>query len=280
MEQSGWRVVILSTNPGVVATLAGSVRRLGHLPVAAVGARGTQSIPGHLPLDAASSEPGVDVVIAPDAAGVEPVLRSFQPDLVLTWAFPWRLSPGALDVPRLGSVNYHPSFLPRHRGPNPLGRIIRLADAEYGVTWHRMESGLDTGPILAQRTSPVADEDTVMDVIARLSVLAVRLLPAVFRRLAAGEVGNPQSAEGVTEAPGFGEDYAHLDWSMPARAVHDQVRAWAFAVGARSVLGPLAELDGRTVRVMETTLREVEGRGRRVDCGDGPIWILASEPVE
>jgi methionyl-tRNA formyltransferase len=133
-----------------------------------------------------------------------------------------------------------------------------------------MESGLDTGPILAQRTSPVADEDTVMDVIARLSVLAVRLLPAVFRRLAAGEVGNPQSAEGVTEAPGFGEDYAHLDWSMPARVVHDQVRAWAFAVGARSVLGPLAELDGRTVRVTETILREATGWGRRVRSHLGP----------
>jgi methionyl-tRNA formyltransferase len=279
MEQPAWRVVILTTIPEVAATLAGSVRRLGHLPVAAVSARRKESIPGHPPLDAASSEPDVDVVVAPTNADVEPMLRSFGPDLVLTWAFPWRLAQGALDVPSLGSVNYHPSLLPRHRGPNPLGWTLRAGDPEYGVTWHRMESGLDTGPILAQRATPVGDEDTMTDVISRLSVLAVRLLPAVFRRLAAGDAGDPQPAAGVTLAPPFGEDYATIDWSMPARAVHDQVRAWAFTAGTRSVPGPLAELDGRTVRITHTTLRESDGRGRRIECGDGPIWVLGCKPA-
>jgi len=51
----------------------------------------------------------------------------------------------------------------------------------------------------------------VTDVIARLSVLAVRLPPVVFRRLAAGDAGDPQPVEGVTEAPAFGEDYAQID---------------------------------------------------------------------
>ena len=67
---------------------------------------------------------------------------------------------------------------------------------------------------------------------------------------------------------------------MAARDIHTQVRAWTFTPGTRSVLGPLAELDGRTVRVTETTLRDPGAGGRRVECGDGALWILASEPVE
>jgi len=280
MEQPGWRVVLLSTIPEVVATLATAVRRLGHAPVAAVGAPRQEPIPGHPPLSAASSEPGVEIVIAPGNDAVEPILRSFDPDLVLTWAFPWRLSPAALRAPRRGSVNYHPSLLPRHRGPNPLGWTVRLGDSQYGVTWHRMEEGLDTGPILAQRASPVSEEDTVNDVISRLSMLAVRLLPAVFERVAAGDPGDPQSPEGVTLAGPFGADYATIDWSQPAAAVHLQVRAWSFTAGTHSVPGPLAELDGRTVRIVQTTLRDPGGTVRRVECGDGPLWVLATEPVE
>jgi methionyl-tRNA formyltransferase len=275
MAQPGWRVVILSSIPNVAETLATTVRRLGHSPVAVVGTPGLAPPPR-----AANEEQGPELLIAAQGAAVEPMLRSVGPDLALTWGFPWLLTPGALDVARLGSVNYHPSLLPRHRGPNPLGWTVRLGDPDYGVTWHRMEAGLDTGPILAQRSSPASDEDTLIDVISRLSILAVRLLPAVFERLAAGDAGDPQPAEGATEAPPFGAEYATIDWSTAARDIHTQVRAWAFTPGTRSLVGPLAELDGKTVRVTETTLRDPGAHGRRVECGDGPLWILASEPAE
>jgi methionyl-tRNA formyltransferase len=295
MEQPGWRVVILTSIPNVAETLARTVRRVGHSPVAVVSTPRLAPAPGAAANDRVRAarggenhrlekqdleEQGLEVLIAARGAAVEPMLRSVEPDLALTWGFPWLLTQGALDVARLGSVNYHPSLLPRHRGPNPLGWTVRLGDPDYGVTWHRMEAGFDTGPILAQRSTPAADEDTLTDVISRLSILAVRLLPTVFERLAAGDAGDPQPAEGVTEAPPFGEDYAAIDWSMTARDIHTQVRAWAFTLGTRSVLGPLAELDGKTVRVTETTLRDPGADGRRVECGDGPLWILASEPAE
>ena len=276
MEQPDWRVVILSSIPNVAATLATAVRRLGHSPVAVVGTRRLVRASGAAGID----EAGVEVLIASEGAAVEPMLRSVDPDVVLTWGFPWLLTPGALEVARLGSVNYHPSLLPRYRGPAPLAWTVRSGDPEYGVTWHRMEAGLDTGPILAQRSTPASDDDTMTDVISRLSVLAVRLLPTVFERLAGGDAGDPQSTEATTEAPPFGEDYARIDWSGAARDIHTQVRAWALTRGTGSVPGPLAELDGRTVRVTETTLRDPGTGGRRVECGEGPLWVLASEPVE
>jgi methionyl-tRNA formyltransferase len=278
MEQPAWRVVVLSTIPDVAAMLAATVRRLGHEPVAALGVEGAPPVAGVSRLSL-TSEVGAEIVLAPHRSSVAPILRSFSPDLVLTWAFPWRIPVDALEVPTLGALNYHPSALPRHRGPNPLAWTIRAGDADYGMTWHRMTAEFDAGPILAQRTTPVLEEDAVDDAVARLTVLAVRMLKGVFARVAAGEAGEPQRAELATAAPPFGEDYATIDWSQPARAVHDQVRAWSFTPGTRSVFGPLGELEGQTVRVLRTTLRENDA-GQRVECGDGPLWVLACEQVE
>ena len=78
---------------------------------------------------------------------------------MLCAGFPWKLPQEALDVARLGSVNEHPALLPRHRGPIPLAWALRDNDGQFGVTWHRMDAELDTGPILAQTTIPIEDDD-------------------------------------------------------------------------------------------------------------------------
>ena len=82
---------------------------------------------------------GLDVLL--DAAVVvEPLLRASRPTWPLCWGFPWRIPQAALDVPPLGSINCHPGMLPRHRGPIPLAWAFRDGDAQFGVTWHRMDS--------------------------------------------------------------------------------------------------------------------------------------------
>ena len=209
-----------------------------------------------------------------------PILTALRPDLVVSWAFPWRVTPDALAVPRYGSINCHPSLLPRHRGPNPLAWTIRAGDSHFGVTWHRMDRDFDSGPILGQKASPILVEDTIHDVIPRLSVLGLRMLPDVLNRIAKGDPGDPQATEGVTEAGPFCDDYATIDWSMSARAIHDQVRAWAFTPGTHSVTGPVATVDGRRVRVMRTTLQPPQECARRIDCGEGSLWLLASQPLD
>ncbi len=283
-EQSGLRVVILSAVPEVAAMTATTLRRLGHEPVAAVGARRKKPTPGLTSLDETSTIPGTKVVIAADRDSVQPILTSFGPDLVLSWAFPWRVLEDALAVPKHGSINYHPSLLPRHRGSNPVAWTIRMGDSHYGVTWHRMEPGFDSGPILAQRSTPVLDEDSIYDVIPRLTVLGLRMLPVVIQRVLRGEPGDPQPAEGVTEAGPFGDDYATIDWSQPARAIHTQVRSWAFTPGTHSVIGPVADLQGRHLRVLRTSLYPPDDDGGQdavvVECGDGPLWVVATEPLE
>ena len=75
------------------------------------------------------------------------------------------------------------------------------------------------------------------------------------------------------------DDYVRVDWAQPARAIHNQVRAWHLTFGFSGLRAPVAELDGEEVVLLQTRLTDPGGGARRVECGDGPIWVVASEPV-
>ena len=279
MSEAAWRIVLITTVPPVADALVPVLRELGHEPVAILSARRAQpAAAGRAPISDETAPSGLDLLIARDKWSVEPMLRSSRPDLALCWGFPWRIPLAALQVPSLGSVNCHPALLPRHRGPIPLSWAFRDGDGQFGVTWHRMDAELDTGAILAQTQVPMYDDDYAIEQVGpRIGAAAIGLLPEVFARIAAGDAGDPQPAEGVTWAGHLGEDYASVDWSQPARRIHDQVRAWAFTFGLSKVVGPIAELDGQQVRLLRTSLGDPGGDTRRVECGDGPIWVVEYE---
>ena len=260
--------------------LTSTLARLGHESVGTIAANWKISAGDALALADCGSASGVESFIAADSAALEPIVQSLQPDFVFSWGFPWRIPDGALNAPKFGSINYHPSLLPRHRGPFPVAWTVRMGDENFGVTWHRMDSAFDAGPILAQRSTPACVEDTSADIVPRLASLGLRMLRGVIDRAVMGDPGDPQPLDGATKEGPFESDYVMIDWSRPARDVHDQVRAWRFIPRIYSVMGALGELDGRTVRVLRTTLQDPEGEGHLVHCGDGPIWVLQTEPLD
>jgi methionyl-tRNA formyltransferase len=278
----GLRIVVISAVLPVAEPLIAHLRELGHDPVAWLLPRrppGRPSPPWGEVTDS-SAPAGVSVLFARDSDAVAPLLRGFEPDVALCWGFSWKLPPDALDAPRLGVVNQHPGLLPRHRGPIPMAWALREGDEEFGLTWHRMDAEYDTGPILAQTTVPIEDEDSTIEIIgAKLLQAAFEVLPGVFERLAAGDPGDPQPTEGASWAGLFGEDYATVDWDEPARVIHNQVRAWMLTFGLCPVEGPIAELDGERVKLLRTSLTDPGEGARGVECGDGQIWIVEAEPV-
>ncbi|HKN63631.1 MAG TPA: formyltransferase family protein, partial [Gaiellaceae bacterium] len=191
--------------------------------------------------------------------------------------FPWKITPDALVVPRLGWLNGHPSLLPRHRGPLPVAWAIREGDEETGFTFHRMDAELDTGPILAQRRVPLGEYEPPDAFYARVGPVGMEALAEALERLAAGDEGTPQEDGGSYETF-FTEDDAWLDPSRPAAEVHRLAWAWRYAMSLGGTRGALLELDGEPVRVLATSLTEVEG-ARRLDCGDGPLWIVETEDL-
>ena len=277
------RIVTICSIAPLAHALVGTLRELGHEPVAVLGPRreeGREMSP-HLVLTDATAPKGVDLLFARDKHAIEPLLRAYEPDLMLCSGFPWKIPQSALDVPRLGSVNQHPALLPRHRGPIPYAWTVREDDPVWGMTWHYMDAELDTGNVLAQGSIPVLDDDVLIDDFApRIQALAMGLLPEALDRVMVGDPGDPQSEEGATWAGHFeDDDYVRIDWSRSARAIHNQVRAWRLTFGMSGLQAPLAELDDVEVVVLETRLTESGCVATRVECGDGPLWVVETEPA-
>jgi methionyl-tRNA formyltransferase len=219
----------------------------------------------------------LDVVVPSTRERFAPLLQALEPDVAICLGFPWKLTAEMIAVPPLGIVNTHPSLLPRHRGPVPVSWAIRNGEPEIGMTLHRMDTGLDTGPILAQEAIPLADEHSWDELTPKFADAVGRLLPIALERVAAGDPGDPQDEAAATYETFFEPEYCEIDWARPAAEIARQVRALRFGGTLDSEPGALAELDGERVRVLRVSLEP--GDGREVECGDGSVWIVESEPV-
>ena len=127
-------------------------------------------------------------------------------------------------------LNVHQSLLPRWRGAAPVERALMAGDTRTGVTIHRTTAELDAGPIAAQESFEVGDEDDAGVVYARAAEVAVRLLEAVLPHPAF----TPQPDEGVTYAEKIVAADRELDLSRPPQEVVNHVRALSPHIGART----------------------------------------------
>ncbi|MFJ9445275.1 methionyl-tRNA formyltransferase [Kitasatospora sp. NPDC101235] len=272
--QNRLRIVLMSYGAKGFANLQAPCTEAGHETVAYVCAA---SAAGAAVGDVLSQlPPGVDLLLPHSTAGLAHALSGYRPDLVVCNGFPWKLPAEVLRVPRLGVLNVHPSLLPRHRGPMPIHWAVRHGDPETGVTIHWMDESFDTGRILVQRGGVVLPDDLDGDsVFAEIQALSRELLPEALELAAGGHPGTPQDRDGATYEGLMGPLCAVIDWSASRRDVHDLVRT--FRVGLFPVPGPLAVVDGRWVAVLKS--RVEPGDGVRMECADGPLWIVESVPV-
>jgi methionyl-tRNA formyltransferase len=210
-------------------------------------------------------------------------LASYAPDLMVVVAYGLILPRKVLAIPRLGCWNVHASLLPRWRGAAPIQRAILAGDTESGVDLMQMEAGLDTGPVLVERRTPIADDDTGGSLHDRLAALGADALAEGLRRTLAGEslVPRAQSGEGVEYAHKLDKAEARLDFAQPAMVLERKVRAfdpW-----------PVAEADIAGERLRIWSARAVPGvpgaepgrilaasrHGIDVACAEGALRLTA-----
>jgi methionyl-tRNA formyltransferase len=210
-------------------------------------------------------------------------LRALEPDIMIVVAYGLILPQSILDIPKYGCWNVHASLLPRWRGAAPIQRAIEAGDSETGVCLMRMEKGLDTGPVLLSQSLKIGEHETGGQLHDRLAELGAQVLADGLGLLRAGIVpaACPQPEDGVTYAHKLDKHEAKLDWSQPAVALANKVRAfnpWPVAE---------AELAGERVRIhgavaIETahgmapgTVLAAGRNGIDIACGDGALRIRA-----
>jgi methionyl-tRNA formyltransferase len=193
-------------------------------------------------------------------------------DLAVVAAYGLILPRPILEAPKAGCINVHASLLPRWRGAAPIQRAILAGDEMTGVTIMRMEEGLDTGPMLLKRETPI-DRKTAGELTVELAKLGAN---ALVEWLDQPTPATPQPADGITYAKKISKAEARIDWSRGADEIEWQVRAFAPSPGA------WFEANGERIKLLETATGD-DGSGKpgevlddclTVACGSGYLRPL------
>jgi methionyl-tRNA formyltransferase len=171
--------------------------------------------------------------------------RSFRPDLTVM-AFVTAIIPMKFfDIPPKGAICYHPSILPRHRGASAINWAIIMGDTVTGLTIFRPDQGIDTGPILLQKTVQIGPEDTTGSLyFNHLFPMGVDAMVEAVDMIKAGtETAVPQTEKGATYEPPCDDSAAGIDWSKPGRDLFNLVR------GCDPQPGAYGFLNGEKIRI-------------------------------
>jgi len=210
-------------------------------------------------------------------------MRALRPDLAVVVAYGQILPQALLDIPRHGCLNVHGSLLPQYRGAAPIQRAIANGEAETGVAIMKMDAGMDTGPVLAMRATPIAPADDAVTLYERLARMGAKLLLEIIPGWVAGTVpARPQPTEGVSHAAKIRKEDGRVDWTQPATVIWNRLRAFTPWPGAFTFLpsagGPQL-LKIWKVEVLPAggapgEILAAEKSGLVVGCGAGAIRIL------
>lgn len=215
-----------------------------------------------------------------DPASHAPIVQA-APDVMVVAAYGLILPREVLGLPRLGCINIHASLLPRWRGAAPIQRALLAGDARTGVAIMRMDEGLDTGPVLLEKRTPIGPDDTGGSLHDRLARLGAEVLAEGLRRALAGEalVATPQPGEGVTYAHKLDKAEARLDFARPAVELERAVRAfdpWPVAEGAiagEPVRIWAARAVERSHEAPPGTVLAASRGGIELACGEGALRV-------
>lgn len=211
-------------------------------------------------------------------------LAARPPDLFVVVAFSILPRP-LLAIPRLGSINLHPSLLPAYRGAAPIIWAIANGEQETGITTFQLSPRIDAGHILLQRRFAIGCAETAGELEARLCVEGADMVVETVDGLEDGRLtGQPQSAAGVSCAPKLTKEDSRIDWGQPAERVRNLVRSMNPAPGAYT------HWQGKTLKVHRTqhatgggtpgTVLCADGRrGLTLACGEGALQLTQVQPA-
>ncbi len=187
----------------------------------------------------------------PNAPEVVGKVRASRPDFLFSFYYRLMLGQALLAVPKRGAFNVHGSLLPKYRGRAPVNWAIIHGETETGATLHEMVEKPDAGRIVDQEPVPILPDDLAVDVFGKVAGAAELVVRRSLPKLVDGSA--VLRAQDLSKGSYFGgrrpED-GRIDWSAPAKRVHDLVRAVA-----PPYPGAFTEVEGKRLRVLRTRRR-------------------------
>jgi methionyl-tRNA formyltransferase len=183
-----------------------------------------------------------------------------------------------VSIPRLGMIQFHPSLLPRYRGPSSINWPVIRGDTTTGLTIFRPTDGLDEGPILLQKETPIGPNDTVGSVyFDRLFPMGIAALVEAADLVASGRAVERSQVESDASYEGWcREAEAQVNWHHPVDWIHNLIRGCSPAPGAWTLFAGKRLQLFDTQRHLTRTFSQVRGKiGAITQVGERSVFIAA-----
>lgn len=241
------------------------------------------------PVKVTAMENGIEVY-QPDTLRSDEVLEKisgFDPDLIVTAAYGKILPKAVLDLPKYGCINCHGSLLPARRGSAPVQRAILEGDKVTGITFMKMDVGMDTGDIIDKIEVAIDPNEHTESLMNRLALASAEKLPSVIDSWIAGKLDTTKQDDSLaTACPPIRPEEGEFTWDQDAADIHNRVRALSAWPGAFVMKGEnkLKVLDSEVAEDMTLipdefkdsepgTVVKAKGENLIVKCGKGFLKI-------
>jgi methionyl-tRNA formyltransferase len=169
-------------------------------------------------------------VMAPEKLNRPEVLEGVQklhPDFLVVASYGKLVPDSLLKIPKMTSLNVHPSLIPKYRGASPIQAAILAGDQKTGVTIMEVTKELDAGDIFGQAETPLDPDENAAQLSERLAHLGSDLLLKIIDQFKRGKVlRKPQDNSKASYAKKIERDSGRIDWASPGVQIHNQVRAY------------------------------------------------------
>ena len=193
------------------------------------------------------------------------LFQALSPEMLVVVAYGKILPPWLLQLPGYGAINLHGSLLPKYRGAAPIQWAMANGDEETGVSTMQIDEGLDTGPVFLSEKTSIDPNESVQELSRRLAAIGSELVIRTIEGIANGTLKpTPQDGSKSSLAPILEKKHGFIDWTEPARRIHDRIRAFTPWPGATTLFR------GKVCKILKTSV------GERDQTGSQPGVIFAS----
>jgi methionyl-tRNA formyltransferase len=214
-------------------------------------------------------------------------MAALAPDSIVVASYGQFLKKNLLVVARLGTINVHPSLLPKYRGASPIQWALANGDSETGVSVLYVTPKMDAGDLLAQERFSIEPEDTFCSLEPKLAAKGAELLLQVLDDFRAGtQQSVPQDEAQATFARKLTKEDGCVDWNLPAATIRNRLRGFAPWPGAYTFLpGGLllkiheAQVEAGVAGAEPGTILDSSGAGLLVAAGAGALRLTQVQPA-